>query len=205
MNQSSAFLISTICFMSLSFSISEAMNWCRLLSLGQSISNETLRSSLSISSFSSSGSSRNSATLRWPSSIILVWCTDENWPTCSNFEDTEILDKLSLVLKKVSFSIPIRQMMPKKMSSLVSLLLRVSEKTLLLGFVLVSWICFLSFSFSSLALMSSSSRLPFFSSSSLKYCFFRSLETWAETLFLFFLISASVYPALGETGIENCS
>jgi hypothetical protein len=47
-------------------------------------------------------------------------------------------DKFSLVEKKVYFSIPIKQMIPKKISNLVNLLFKVSEKILFFGHVVVS-------------------------------------------------------------------
>ncbi len=145
-DHSSTFLSSIICFMSVSFSISNEMNCCLLPSLGgESISNDTLRSSESKSSLSSSGSSKNSAILRLPYSIIFAWCNYSNWPTWSIFYWIANFDKLSLAEKNVYFNIPIKQMIPKKISNLVSLLFKLSEKTLLLGFDSVSCIYFFSF------------------------------------------------------------
>ncbi len=145
-NHSSTFLSSIICFMSISLSISDEINCCLLPSLGgESTSNDILRSSVSSSYFSSSGSSRNSAILRLPYSIIFAWCNYSNCPTWSIFYWIANFDKLSLVEKNVYFNIPIKQMIPKKISNLVILLFKLSEKTLLLGFEFVSWIYFFSF------------------------------------------------------------
>lgn len=119
--------------------------WLFLSWSGLSISKETFRSSVSSSSYSIYGSSRNSATLRWPYSIIFVWWADGNWLISSSFEEILNLFKLSPVDIKASFNIPMRQIIPRKISSLVSLLLSVSENILLFGREEVSCISFFNF------------------------------------------------------------